>query len=276
MNRKTVGVCFLVIVMTALSLVPAWGGGWAVVTLDELPANVQANEPFMIGFTVRQHGRTPLAGLEPSVVVTHAAGNDRVIVPAKDEGPVGHYTARITLPSAGEWTWGIDAFGALNPMPSLVVAASPQEGTLPAAPPTAVVGASGIAALLGLTLLSRRRLAIAAAAIAVSVILAGAGFMVSKPVAVEVAGSSPSSLVDVGAALFVAKGCVTCHTNGAAPNEAHIRLSIGPDLSVYSRDPAFLRVWLANPAQVRGNTEMPDLDLSPDEIEALIAFLNVQ
>lgn len=273
MNRKMVGVAVLLGLMTALSLVPAWGGGWAVVTLDALPSDPKAREPFAIGFTVRQHGRTPLGGLEPSIQATHSQTGDRVTASAEEEGRLGHYTATLTLPSAGDWSWGIDAFGALSAMPSLVVGAGLAGRTEPAAPPTVVVGASGIAALLGLTLLLRRKLAFAAAAIAVSVILAGAGFVVSQSPIVEVAEAARPSPVDVGAALFVAKGCVTCHTNAAVSTDTHTSLSIGPDLSGYARDAAFLRVWLANPAQVRGNTEMPDLDLSSEEIEALIAFL---
>jgi hypothetical protein len=33
-------------------------------------------------------------------------------------------------------------------------------------------------------------------------------------------------------------------------------------------------MWLQNPASVRPNTEMPDLDLDMAEIDALITFLS--
>ena len=85
---------------------------------------------------------------------------------------------------------------------------------------------------------------------------------------------SPSptpDLVAQGAALFRAKGCVTCHRHEAVDAGAG---GIGPDLTHYQADPAFLRRWLRDPAAVRPGTRMPNLGLEPAEIEALIAFLN--
>ena len=42
-------------------------GGWAVVTVDDLPDYVVAGQPVRLSFVVRQHGMTPLDGLRPSV-----------------------------------------------------------------------------------------------------------------------------------------------------------------------------------------------------------------
>lgn len=78
------------------------------------------------------------------------------------------------------------------------------------------------------------------------------------------------SPADSGAALFRAKGCVSCHRHAAVAQGGP---SIGPDLTAYEADPAFLRRWLADPAAVRPNTLMPDLRLDSAEIDALIAFL---
>jgi cytochrome c1 len=47
-----------------------------------------------------------------------------------------------------------------------------------------------------------------------------------------------------------------------------------PNLTDYTNDPVFLRRWLADPAAVKPGTPMPDLDVAPEEIEDLIAFLN--
>jgi cytochrome c2 len=58
------------------------------------------------------------------------------------------------------------------------------------------------------------------------------------------------------------------------PDSESISISIGPDLTLYSNDPAFLARWLAGPASVRPATTMPDLGLKAGEIDALIAFLN--
>lgn len=82
---------------------------------------------------------------------------------------------------------------------------------------------------------------------------------------------SPSrDLKAQGAALFRAKGCMTCHRHAAVDA---ISVNIGPDLSRYQADPDFLRRWLADPSAVRPGTQMPTLGLAPAEIEALIAFL---
>ena len=46
-------VSIAIAVMLALVLaIPVLAGGWAVITLDELPTNVAAGEPVKIGFTV--------------------------------------------------------------------------------------------------------------------------------------------------------------------------------------------------------------------------------
>lgn len=78
-----------------------------------------------------------------------------------------------------------------------------------------------------------------------------------------------------GKILFQHKGCVTCHHNSRIEYEGR-SLNIGPDLSRYAADPAFLRQWLADPAAIRPATQMPDLQLTPTDIEELIAFLNQQ
>jgi cytochrome c2 len=79
--------------------------------------------------------------------------------------------------------------------------------------------------------------------------------------------------VEHGRELFRNKGCVTCHQNDRVEGETGI-YGIGPNLTDYRNDAEFLRQWLADPGEVRPNTQMPDLDLSAEEIEALIAFLN--
>jgi len=93
-------------------------------------------------------------------------------------------------------------------------------------------------------------------------------------------GSTPSPALSAaatgdpaayGRALFQAKGCNGCHThNDVNPGSG---IAVGPELSSRTYDPDFLRSWLADPAAVRPGTEMPNLRLSAEEIEALIAFL---
>jgi cytochrome c oxidase subunit 2 len=96
--------------------------------------------------------------------------------------------------------------------------------------------------------------------------------------AVAPSTATPVPAAVLGKQLFVAKGCATCHRHGAvAAGAVHPNaypFSGIPDLTAYRNDPAFLHAWLANPRAVRPTAEMPDLALTPAEIEALIAFLN--
>jgi cytochrome c2 len=109
--------------------------------------------------------------------------------------------------------------------------------------------------------------------------LLGAGLLVAAalpwPGSVQRTPAIPPTptpdLAAQGALLFRAKGCMTCHHHDAVDGSGSI--AIGPDLSQYKADPAFLRRWLADPASLRPETRMPNLELSPDDIEALIAFL---
>lgn len=75
-----------------------------------------------------------------------------------------------------------------------------------------------------------------------------------------------------GRALFLDKGCATCHLNSRAERAA-FSVEQGPNLSSYRSEPDLLRRWLADPRAVRPATQMPDLELSSAEIEDLVAFL---
>jgi mono/diheme cytochrome c family protein len=91
------------------------------------------------------------------------------------------------------------------------------------------------------------------------------------------------SPAEIGRALFGLKGCATCHrhdglmakrlTNDSQGVPILAGASGAPDLTRYQPDPDFLRTWLKDPKAVRPNTQMPNLRLREEEIEALIAFL---
>jgi cytochrome c2 len=91
----------------------------------------------------------------------------------------------------------------------------------------------------------------------------------------EAAGPTPlptPAAAERGEALFLNRGCATCHIHGGVEYDGQI-IGVGPALTVYRGDEAFLREWLRNPAAVRPGTEMPTLGLAEDEIDALVAFL---
>ena len=89
----------------------------------------------------------------------------------------------------------------------------------------------------------------------------------------EGAPASQEALAAEGRALFLAKGCATCHRHADVGPQAAL-IEVGPTLTHYEPDKAFVRRWLRDPQAVRPTTFMPNLELSDDEIEALIAFLS--
>ena len=89
----------------ALLLVPLTAfrfGGWAVITVDAMPAYMVAGVPTPLSFMVRQHGVSPLGGLRPTAHLT--SGRTELTVIAMPGRLAGQYTATITPPAPGEWT----------------------------------------------------------------------------------------------------------------------------------------------------------------------------
>jgi hypothetical protein len=87
----------LALLLSLVFAIPAFAGGWAVITLDELPTGVVADEPLTIGFTVLQHGKTPMDGLNPTVTA-NLYKDEFFTVNAEPDGKPGHYTATLTFP----------------------------------------------------------------------------------------------------------------------------------------------------------------------------------
>jgi cytochrome c2 len=111
-----------------LSTPLAQAGGWAVITLDQLPTQVVAEQSITVGFMVRQHGQRPMEGLTPQVTAVHSPTGESFTVAARAEGDMGHYSASLTFPQAGVWNWSIQAFSMDQPLPALTVMAAAELG----------------------------------------------------------------------------------------------------------------------------------------------------
>jgi hypothetical protein len=190
MFRRSIGA-FVIVVIAMLALAaPALAGGWAVVTLDSLPREVRAGQPFQLGFVIRQHGRTPVNNdweghaLKPTLTAQKQGGGQVIQFEAHQQGATGHFVVDITLPSDGMWDWSIAAppfyiqttgqrdgsaaiFEPLTVLPAVAAAAAPAEAPpvqAPAAPSILglnplVLRWAGVLALIvagGIALLSRR------------------------------------------------------------------------------------------------------------------------
>lgn len=283
------------LLLASVSIFPAFAGGWAVITLDELPVNVVAGEPFTVGFTVLQHGRTPMMDLHPTITANLDKDAD-LVINAESDGKPGHYAATITLPKEGEWQWSIQAFTMDQPMPKLSVAsASTAQVGKPVAGADAQTSSSSImlivrvlslvVGLVALVFVIRRRSRLALALTVLCLAVGIVSFMAGSTVpAVEAQSKSsdesmiPSSTsqVEYGRQLFIAKGCITCHHNSkaASPSEYWTIDTGAPNLSTFSASPEALQLRLKDPTLVKADTGMPNLHLADDEIAALIAFIN--
>jgi len=284
----------LALSVSLLVAVPSFAGGWAIITLDEMPAKIAAGEPLTIGFTVLQHGRTPMNDLTPTVTATLSM-KEHFVVNAEPDGKSGHYSATLTFPREGDWEWSIQAFTMDQSMPVLSVSAPPDRvtaQTAPASEPVPIspltiirVAALGVG-LVGLVFVFRRKSRLAVAFTAICLLIGVGTFVTESAVPAVEAQSLPSpkevvdeksvSQVELGGQLFIAKGCITCHTNDkAAKTVRRGSLDVGaPNLTKFSASPEYLRRWLEDPASVKPGTWMPNLDLSDTEVEALIAFIN--
>jgi hypothetical protein len=95
-------IALLAAVTFAAITATAHAGGWATVELGEAPTSLVADKPWKVELIVKQHGRTPLDGVMPSVRIANADGVVRDFR-ATPTGRPGSYVVEVTFPSAGEW-----------------------------------------------------------------------------------------------------------------------------------------------------------------------------
>lgn len=185
MGKRT-WACLAVTLLALLAgAAPAFAGGWAIISLDALPADVRAGQTQQIGFTVLQHGVTPTnrdldgSTLVPVLTITplDAAAGKAQEFNARPEGATGHFIADVTFPAAGRWAWSIQLpsymvqtngtsskgaeFEPLTVLPLTPAAEpAPAPGMLPAA--LRWGGVALLVAALGALLLGRRARPVAA------------------------------------------------------------------------------------------------------------------
>jgi hypothetical protein len=108
-------IAFLLLLVAAALPATAHAGGWATVEVDSQPVGLSAGDPWRVELLVKQHGRTPLDGVQPSVRIDNGAGVVRTFR-ARPTGRPGTYVAVVTYPSAGTWqTRLFDGFTEATP-----------------------------------------------------------------------------------------------------------------------------------------------------------------
>ncbi len=94
---------------TALTLLlasTAFAGGWANAIMDAPPDDPGGpNQPITIGFTLLQHGVTPVDWGPTQIVLTNGVTGETVTFDARPQGAVGHWVAEVSVPADGTWTY---------------------------------------------------------------------------------------------------------------------------------------------------------------------------
>ena len=166
-SATRIGACLLTVVVCALGFGSlASAGGWAVSTLDEVPVPI-AGEPIDVGFTIRQHGVTPVDMAEDVGITITLVGGAAQYFPAAGDGTVGHYVARVQFPTVGLYQWivrqgwfGEQDLGQIEVgEPAKAVSSESSSGTLQY---VALGGATlfGLVALIDAVMARRRRLSL--------------------------------------------------------------------------------------------------------------------
>lgn len=88
-----------------------------------------------------------------------------------------------------------------------------------------------------------------------------------------------TALASEGRAVFESMACASCHRIGGisdgefGPDLTHLasRATIGSGVAPFTEDN--LRRWISNPDDLKPGCNMPSLDLTPDELTAVVAYL---
>lgn len=137
MLKKFIVAGGLTLILVGLVVSSSMAGGWAVITLDNLPESPRVGEKLSIGFMVLQHGVTPTNEVEPYLQANNANTGDSIKLSATQEGPEGHFTIAVTFPSEGTWDWEIVPFPlegtklqSLVVLPAIQIVSSPEKQSL--------------------------------------------------------------------------------------------------------------------------------------------------
>jgi hypothetical protein len=105
MRRLTLALASLALGLAALAT-PALAGGWAVTTFDDMPGQIVSGKEYALGYTIRQHGATPI-NVDKTEIVAVAVSGRTLSFPGKSDGAVGHYVATVFFPAGGTYTWQV-------------------------------------------------------------------------------------------------------------------------------------------------------------------------
>jgi hypothetical protein len=144
--------------VAAVAVAPAaLAGGWATVGFEPLPDGTSAGGTWNPTIFVKQHGVTPLAGLQPIVEISDASGAVERFA-ASETPEAGVYEASVVFPSQGDWTVTIHSgFGDSQTTYGPVAVGAPGGGGGQGELPVVGLGVVLLALVGGVALLVARR-----------------------------------------------------------------------------------------------------------------------
>jgi hypothetical protein len=105
--KRLTAIGMLTAGLLILAAPAAIAGGWAITSMDELPGEFRAGENYQLGYTILQHGKTPVEGAETEITARNPATGETLRFVGRADGKPGHYVAEVTFPEGGVWTWSV-------------------------------------------------------------------------------------------------------------------------------------------------------------------------
>ena len=131
MFRRTASVLAALAMLLVLAA-PVLAGGWADIVADGSTTTPPIEgTPISIGFKVMQHGVTPAPWETATVHFSEIGTGQALDVISKNDGPDGHFTATVTLPHAGYWSWHVTLENLQAQGTPITLAVRTKAGALP-------------------------------------------------------------------------------------------------------------------------------------------------
>jgi hypothetical protein len=111
------------------------GGMAIVVPIAGDGQAITAGVAHPLRFEVLQHGVTPVANEQITVVFTDTGSGEQLSQVARPDGKVGAFAVDVVLPHAGWWTWHVVVTGLEIQSGPLVLGVLGRDGAIPGYPP---------------------------------------------------------------------------------------------------------------------------------------------
>ena len=106
--RSRAATAISALALTLFLASTAFAGGWANAVMDAPPDDPGGpNQPITIGFTLLQHGVTPVDWGPTQIVLTNAETGESATFDARPQGAVGHWVAEVSIPADGTWSYEV-------------------------------------------------------------------------------------------------------------------------------------------------------------------------